>query len=412
MLTSGMEETNISTSKSSNVPKVKSKTPNSKKQHQQQQQQKTQNPVVEEAPTASAVISNSNNIAPIMPSLPSANHLVNGNINTRQQQNPSPTSEAPMHITNNTSSSPSPNMMQPPQPSYNDILCSHMYRYGFIQGLYSDLTVFVRLSGDQVVNFKLHKILAIRSPLLNALIQQQDNGLHPQEITLPMMDPNFTYEGLSVAFGYLYGSYSEGNLASPTVSSDERSIRYRATLAAAVHLQLNELASSVTNLIKNEISRMTLVGYCAFLLQTDLAPYQQFAQEIRDAVFTYLAKGSIREAFECTGSPIPATPTLWPKSDTEPYRVLVSIFCDLPFEWLKRVVESKSFDVPSGQERYIFAKEVIQRRAKGLAIHTPPGEENVLLAFGGGDSGISIVRKSAAKGGMPQMRPGSDGSRK
>ncbi|TPX47444.1 hypothetical protein SeMB42_g03314 [Synchytrium endobioticum] len=272
-----------------------------------------------------------------------------------------------------------------PTPSYNDIICTHLHQYGFLQGFFSDLTILVRVAGansntqapnpnadTNTVSFKSHKILAIRSQMLAHLISQAELTTptsYPLEVTLPVIDSNLTYEGLS-----------------------------------AVHLHLQDLAATVTNLIKNDVSRTTVSRYCEFLATADYGPY---STEIREAVFTYLAKGSIGESFDCTNTPINyknnsfKKTVIWPSRDTEAYIVLVRTFADLPFEWLKRVLESKDFEVPEDMDRYLFAKEVIQRRARASPTHgtsspiPPPvaGEENVLLAFGTGSVGnISGVK--------------------
>ena len=58
--------------------------------------------------------------------------------------------------------------------------------------------------------------------------------------------------------------------------------------------------------------------------------------------------------------------------------------------WLSVTIQCNHSILNRLQFRYLFAKEVIQRRAKGLSAATSPtgpavtGEENVLLAFGTG----------------------------
>ena len=81
-----------------------------------------------------------------------------------------------------------PHPVPPPVVSYSDIICTHLHQYGFLQGMFSDLTIFVRVAGtppnapagnnsgdhNSMVSFKLHKILAIRSQMLMHLIQQAE----------------------------------------------------------------------------------------------------------------------------------------------------------------------------------------------------------------------------------------------
>ncbi|KAJ3004322.1 UNVERIFIED_CONTAM: hypothetical protein HDU68_005174, partial [Siphonaria sp. JEL0065] len=77
--------------------------------------------------------------------------------------------------------SPIEQQQQPPQQQQqqqfppmtpHDVLASHLYHYGFVQGLHSDLLVRVPLgdSSEGETVFKLHRLLAVRSPFLSALI--------------------------------------------------------------------------------------------------------------------------------------------------------------------------------------------------------------------------------------------------
>jgi hypothetical protein len=208
---------------------------------------------------------------------------------------------------------------------------------------------------------------------LNHFLFFNYNRTYPLNITLPVVDPNLTFEGLSIAFGHLYRSFAESTLGNEG-SSDELSSRYRATLAAvtmlnarmgkmnfgqplnnmsmkqAFHLHLSDLATHTVNLIKLNISQATVHDYCIFLSQSEYAPW---SQEIRDAVFSYLAKGAVQEAFEKTHVATPMTSPVWPAKDSGPHAKLVRVFANLPFDWLKKVVESKSFEVPSDMERFV-----------------------------------------------------------
>jgi hypothetical protein len=78
---------------------------------------------------------------------------------------------------------------------------------------------------------------------------------------------------------------------------------------------------------------------------------------------------------------------------------LISVYVNLPFEWLKRVIESKSFSLIADLDRYWFAKDIVTRRMERLDKSGACGiEENVVLAFGsfGGGEGsgrVAVVRK-------------------
>ncbi|KAJ1337032.1 hypothetical protein BSLG_006792 [Batrachochytrium salamandrivorans] len=146
--------------------------------------------------------------------------------------------------------------------------------------------------------------------------------------------------------------------------------------------------------IRDDISSSSVLGYCHFVSQQNSARYGAAVVPLRENVFAFLCRGLTAEISDKLG-------LIWPKKDGEGYQMLVSLFSELPFEWLKRTVESKSFEVASELERFAFAKEIIQLRARSRSPSTPSlimaGDENVVLSFGGGKtggSGVTIVRKA------------------
>ncbi|KAI9101797.1 hypothetical protein DFS34DRAFT_611576 [Phlyctochytrium arcticum] len=290
------------------------------------------------------------------------------------------------------------------QPSYHDVICSHLYHNGYLQGLYADLIVRLQtLHPNGVSNgspldailFKLHRIIAIRSPYLASLLREdmEINGEYQPvvSLTIPAHDPNLTPEGLSIAFGHLYASYPHSLLSPTDGPSAQRSALLRSVLCAANLLQLGDLATLAGDQIKGDINRESVLDYCQFVSQADFgASYGSLSQEIRSAVLIYLTKGVVGDVADHLGP-------IWGNREGEAYRELVKTFAELPFEWLKKVVESKSFEVPGDMERFSFAKEIIalRQRNKNLTSSLIAGEENVLLAFGSKDcSGVTLVRKA------------------
>lgn len=164
-------------------------------------------------------------------------------------------------------------------------------------------------------------------------------------LTIPAHDPNLTPDGLSIAFGHLYASYPHSLLASTDGAPGHRSALLRSVLCAANLLQLSDLASLATEQIKADISRTTVLEYCLYVSQSEFGgSYGSFSQEIREAVLNYLTKGVVKDAAEQFGP-------IWGNREGEAYKELVRTFAELPFEWLKKVVESKSFEVPGEMER-------------------------------------------------------------
>ncbi|RKO82848.1 hypothetical protein BDK51DRAFT_11308, partial [Blyttiomyces helicus] len=299
-------------------------------------------------------------------------------------------------------------------PTHHDMVCAHLYHNGFIQGLYSDLVVRLQPvppapaigTPEGFANFTIHRIIAIRSPYLHARLREMEtNGEFYHHSGMPTItilsnDPNMTAPGLTIAIGHLYGSYSHTHLLNPdpSLSPAQWTAHLRSVLAASHLLQLPDLASFATGQLKTALSRATVLDCCLFVSQPEWGgSYAAWSRELREAVFVFLSKGIVREIQEAVGG----GGTVWGSRDGEGYRELVAAFAQLPFEWLKKVVESRAFEVPSDMERFTFAKEVIALRSskKKPTATLLAGEENVLLSFGGaggktGGSGVTIVRKA------------------
>ncbi|KAJ3007789.1 hypothetical protein HKX48_008931, partial [Thoreauomyces humboldtii] len=297
---------------------------------------------------------------------------------------------------------------QPISTGYHDLICQHLYHNGYMSGLYADLVVCLQPaysnpngspdSPHDAVLFNLHRIIVIRSPYFaGVLAEMEANGDYQPRptITIAASDPSLTPEGFSIALSSLYASYPYDLLTDTTSTSpSQRSARLRSVLAAATMLQLGDLASLAAAQIKTDVSRATVLEYCQFVSQPAFAhAYSHHSMEIREAVLFYLTKGVVRDVCDHFGM-------IWGNRDGEGYKELVATFAELPFEWLKKVVESKAFEVPSDMERFNFAKEIVRyRQPHGKTPSTSSlllaGDENVLLAFGSKDrSGVTIVRRA------------------
>ncbi|KAJ3074227.1 hypothetical protein HDU98_011795 [Podochytrium sp. JEL0797] len=338
-------------------------------------------------------------------------------------------------MSQNHGSNGSPTFIAP-----HDVVASHLFHVGFQQGAYSDLVVRLQLAGDgQDAVFKLHKLLAVRSPCLAALVQEAE--MHgegfgtPLDLTLAVADPAVTADGLSIALGSLYADYAPSILASslqnPATTPAQRAKLLTGVLGAACLLLLPQLASLAAELVKQDINNDSLPLYCAFVTeqteffkqqakdqhlaaQPDAAsasapspttpnPNSQWILEIRDAIFAFLCKGIVRDICDRRAC------LIWGNKGSDAYKELVQIFSELPYEWLKKVVEGQDFEVPNDMERFAFAKEVVALRALNQRTNKTnlvTGEENVLLSFGGGKagaSGVTLVRKAPKLVMTPQQ---------
>ncbi|ORY43758.1 hypothetical protein BCR33DRAFT_850949 [Rhizoclosmatium globosum] len=265
----------------------------------------------------------------------------------------------------------------------HDVVASHLYHVGFVQGLHSDLLLRIQFTGGSAKEepvFKLHKLLAVRSPVLAALIgeaeMQSGSGFSPLEVVLPVADAHVTGEGLTLALGALYADYAAAILAAAVNQQRDAATRAQlltGALASAALLHVAPVAAAAAALVKADLSLAALPAYCAFV--SAASPNDAWAADVRDAVFAFLCKGIVREICDRRQS------LVWGNKGSEAYKELVAAFAELPFEWLKKVVEAQAFEVPNDMERFAFAKEVVALRARKQrttksAIVT--GEENVL----------------------------------
>ncbi|KAJ3372798.1 hypothetical protein HDU91_001913 [Kappamyces sp. JEL0680] len=316
----------------------------------------------------------------------------------------------------------------------SEVICSHLYQNGYLKGLYADLIVrmsyqgmgsnrmpVVLTAGDALkksqvdgIMFKLHRLMAIRSPVLAEMIHDVEGGdndltllgkviaadarYQPTlSLTLITTDPYLTPRGLGVAFGHLYASYSSLLLqdqggpseSGESTPQEERALLLRSVLSAAHLLQLPDLVAMCTEHIKTSIDLDSVVPMARFLSDTTST---LGLQDLKDAVFTYLCKDFFQDLMVANG-------LVWGNDQGKGYQEAVRVFSLLPFDWLKGVVESVYFDVPSDMDRFQFAKTVVDLRQSASGKNSMvAGLENVLLSFGGQQQGkkhgVTIVRRA------------------
>jgi hypothetical protein len=147
---------------------------------------------------------------------------------------------------------------------------------------------------------------------------------------------------LGVAFGHLYASYSQLLLSDDNPEDRESRPQLLCSVWAAANLlQLGDLAALCTDYIKQNVNRSTVVPYCLAAQGTNY----QSSQDVKDFLFTYLCKGVIMETIDQSG-------LLWGNMEGKAYKALVGIFAELPFDWIKSIIESQYFDAPTDMERY------------------------------------------------------------
>lgn len=175
------------------------------------------------------------------------------------------------------------------------------------------------------------------------------------DLTVPTSDPNITREGLTTCLGSLYSSHSRDLFATTLFSEDPatQSKYLRSVLAAALFLKLSELAQLAVDLIKADINRTSVIDYITFVSHPDFMEYYQpYSKDIKDSIFTYLCKLAVREI---ANQGLEGAANIWVNKGSEAYKELVRLFAELPFEWLKLVVETKLFEMPSDKDRWVVS---------------------------------------------------------
>ncbi|RHZ47126.1 hypothetical protein Glove_590g21 [Diversispora epigaea] len=226
-----------------------------------------------------------------------------------------------------SSSSANPPLAQDPQRILRQMisLCKHIYSRGFIEGSGSDVTI---KAFDKYYN--LHRIVLYQNSYFSVLLEGPWKEHGQKAIGLRFDDENITRDAFEFALGRLYGKFDEAVLPSQVLN----------LLATASFLDLQDLCEMCVEVILKDTKDDTVVDYLNFATSHFYGPH---SEKIIESCFTYLC----REGYDNIK--------------------LKPAFLSLPAEWLKRVIESDAFWVPSEYERYLFAKDIISKRRKLLA---------------------------------------------
>ncbi|CAG8527976.1 7171_t:CDS:2 [Paraglomus occultum] len=199
-------------------------------------------------------------------------------------------------------------------------LCKHIYSRGLIEGSGSDVTIRVF---DK--DYHLHRIILYQNSYFSSLLEGPWKESGAKIIELKFDDENITPEAFKIALSRLYGRLDETISPSQVLS----------LLATASFLDLQDLCEMCVEVILRDIKDNTVVHYLIFATSHF---YGTHSEKITEACFTFLC----REGYDN------------PK--------LEQAFLDLPAEWMKRVIESDAFWVPTEYDRYIFARNIVQKR--------------------------------------------------
>jgi hypothetical protein len=217
------------------------------------------------------------------------------------------------YINDIVSSSAYPPPAQDPQRVLRQMmnLCKHIYSRGLVEGSGSDVTI-------KAFDKNSYFSVLLEGPW-------KENG--QKDIELKFDDENITRDAFEIALGRLYGRLDEIILPSQVLN----------LLATASFLGLQDLCEMCVEVILRDIKEDTVVHYLTFATSHF---YGAHSEKITESCFTYLC----REGYDNLR--------------------LKPAFLTLPAEWLKRVIESDAFWVPSEYERYLFARNIVSKRRK------------------------------------------------
>ncbi|ORZ00298.1 hypothetical protein BCR43DRAFT_484972 [Syncephalastrum racemosum] len=200
-------------------------------------------------------------------------------------------------------------------------LCRHILSRGLMDGIGSDIEVVVPAWGGR---YRLHRLILDQNPYFSLLLEGGFREAQASSVTLQFENnPYITSESFYFVLTQLYGKLHDPCLTQSNV---------RQILATCSFFQLDAMAELCVEYILRNLNEDNVVQYLSFADENLV----HGSDRILDAVFTFLCRDAYAMA---------------------PARV-----AHIPLKWVKRVLESDAFWVPSEYERYQFAYRVLQER--------------------------------------------------
>jgi len=253
----------------------------------------------------------------------------------------------------------------------------------------------------------------------------QAQSIAPQDagytLHIPSNDPRLTHQAAVMVIEYLYTSQL------PPISNPSEIFSIMAALSM-LEIYTPDLVAWV---VKGPLSQLLNSGHVSLLLELLTPPsghtigydswpglYPVFTAGLFDLIMYYLIHTApLHQSNSHNNGVATPSPALDVSLENHAY---VDMLVSLPFEILKRVLESPDLNVRSDHARYLFAKEIVSRRqlAQGRNAkasqhprtgseggigngNAPLMEEAVVLAFAGGKAGgVELVSKPVKRRGL------------
>ncbi|CAG8735108.1 3854_t:CDS:1, partial [Ambispora leptoticha] len=261
-------------------------------------------------------------------------------------------------------------VVQPLFPIPPNKLYIFMKKIGTVDRHFSDISLKVEHSTFKQ-HYHLNAINIARSPFIYDAL----NNSSSDEITLFLDVANITPEAIRICFAHMI----EPSLHRINPSNA------RNVFAAAYYLGTKDICAWSLEIMKKDINQKTVISYVEFFKEH----YQEYAVPIEDSCYAFLVR-KLPRVFQAFKSNTNNTNHLHEGQNVcklqsgsgfchnHGYQELLNIYAQLPFTWVKRILESKNLDVTSNM-RYKFAKDLI---AKRLEHKTANNSEFVYLTFG------------------------------
>ncbi|KAG2228055.1 hypothetical protein INT45_012079 [Circinella minor] len=314
--------------------------------------------------------------------------------------------------------------------------CDYLYHVGFLQGLFSDITVNVPAVQK---SFALHSLILTRSPILyRRLVNLGVHHHHHQQHPLIMdLDIAASPETIHTIIGHLYRPLTQQDLF--FIVNEKPQICFE-LLDATQKLELEALQNHILHVLGMSLNQNNVFYWISALLSISQQQRKRLWTDLLDQqIVHYLTFGLPKQLIKkqssssSTSSPPPPRVTApissftdelsssSPLQDDVNFGTCVQVvdpsttieqgegeewfndimdtwarvYAELPLKYLKRCLEHKDLMVKSSIERYKFAKKTLYFRSQfgknGLT---------VLLQFSRvNNSGILIVKKQSVKFG-------------
>ncbi|KAI8925471.1 hypothetical protein BC831DRAFT_460988 [Entophlyctis helioformis] len=225
-----------------------------------------------------------------------------------------------------------------------------LYSRGFVDGLFSDLTVHAL-----GVDFQLHRIVLLSNPYFAGMLDGGPWKEHQKgSISIQFDDPNVTVEAVRSVFARIYGQTHTA-----VTGNNARSL-----LAAGLFFGDLALCQQCVQFMVNDIHVNTVLDYLTFC---DDFCYGEHSEAIINAAVTFICRYGFSD--------------------------LHSSLSRLPLHWIARIVASDSFYCPCELSRYEVLRDVLLERRKQRAAVT--GRVDSASACSSGDGCLDVSSTSS-----------------